>query len=350
MSELILLKQKIYQDKKIEEILMKLGCQNISTEQKGDLYTASLPEGTNTRSVQVRNNEFLNSHIRSKGVKGDIYTLVSYIEFGAITDEERKQSLYEAKSWLLEQLGYFYLSDIKPTKKKWNSWLHDVRKKRKNKINLDDLEPNRTLDKSILKQYHMYPIKEWIDEGLLYETQKEFKVGFDLYSERIIFPVYNNNGNLIGIKGRYIGKGLETLDKQKYLYLYKLNKSIELFNFHKALPCIEEKKEVYIVEGAKTTMFAWQYGYKNFVSIEGDHLTSIQIRLLKSLGIDITYIFAWDKDKDVDFIKEQLVNMGKRKTYFIYDKDNLLKEKDSITDRGHEIFKKLIINYKYKIK
>src|SRR5690606_14183231 len=112
------------------------------------------------------------------------------------------------------------------------------------------------------------------------------------------------HGQLIGVKGRYIGKNQNIQDRQKYLYLEKCNKSLELFNFHRAKHFADHLRELIIVEGAKSVKFLHQWGVYNAVSLEGDTLSDIQVELLKSLPMDTNYVIAMDKDKSAKEVQE----------------------------------------------
>lgn len=130
MSDLKLIKQRIYDEERIPEILDKLGCRFIKPENNGKLYTASLPDGNNRRSVQVKNQESLPSNVRSKGISGDIYTIVSFIVNDCKTDEEIMSDLNEAKKWLINELGYYDIYDLEiEEKKNQNEWLKGIKKK-----------------------------------------------------------------------------------------------------------------------------------------------------------------------------------------------------------------------------
>lgn len=330
-----------------------MGCQNVTL--KSNRFEAMLPakfESDNPRSVQVRLNENLSSYIRSRGVSGiDIFGLVSYICHDKYTIEEINKDLYYAKKYIINTLNYdeFYVSifDEQEEKVDYTSWLKKFKKQRE--TNECRQYPNEILNDKILLQYIFdFPPQKWIDEGVSINTLIEFQVGVDIQTERIIFPIHNSNGELIGVKGRYFGQDKKIEEEYKYLYLHPCDKSKELFNLHRALPYIKQQKEVIVVEGAKTTMIAWSHGIKNIVSIEGDHITKDQIKLLKNLGIDVTLTFAWDKGKDKQFIREQLKQIKGRLIYVLYDTKGYFEDKDSPLDKGIEVFKKLYENCRYK--
>lgn len=353
MTEFQDIKNRIYIEQRIEEVLEYLECWAIETEQKGDLFVAGLPDGDNKRSVQVKNNESLNANIRSKGVDGDIFAIISYVLYDADTKEKRSATLHKSKYWLCTKLNYqdfiddFYKeTSDRPLEIKQNQWLKGLQRKRQQ----SSLElTNKIYSPTLLEQFDIVPYKKWVDEGISSTTQKEFGVGIDVKSERITFPVHNKSGELIGVKGRYCGRNNEIESAYKYLYLLPCNKSIEFFNFHRATPHIKEKQEVIIVEGGKSTMLLHQWGYKNCISIEGDKISDHQVTLLKGLGRNIRYLFAFDKDKDAEFVVNETTRLAGRIKYGIYDTDNLLEKKDSPIDKGEKVWKKLYLSNRYKI-
>lgn len=354
MTDLQQIKRRIFKEERIEELLELLECDFIDAEQGGMLFTASLPDGDNRRSVQIKNNENLGSSIRSRNIEGDIYSIVSYIIYDAKTEEDLNSTLPRSKYWLCDKMNYLeYVDDfyketsgnIEVPKINYNRWLNNLKRTASNEIVC-----NKVIEESILEKYGRLPNYGWLQEGISYGTQSHFGVGFDVRSERITFPIHNMYGELVGVKGRYCGQNQEIEDSFKYLYLEPCNKSLEFFNLHRALPYINEYKEVIVVEGAKTVMLMHSWGYKNVISIEGDSLSNVQIRLLKSLGISISLIFAWDKDKDAEYVKNEVQRVQGRLRFAVLDVDNLLNEKDSPVDQGKEIWNKLYKENLYKIR
>lgn len=343
MSDLHDIKKAIYEEGRIEEVLELLGCKNIRPER--NRIVASLPNGKNMRSVQVKMNDHLTSSIRTKQINGDIFSLVSYIKFNCATKAEIYDNLFEAKMWIVEELDYYHLVSKDRTKVKkqtYNSWLKDMRKKRSKKVNLEDLHPNIPIPESTKDRYLMEPYYPWIKEGISWETQKEWEIGFCWESHRIITLIRNITGELIGVKGR----AMDDNNPWKYLYVEEMNKSIELFGLHKTLPYILEEKEIILFEGYKSVFKAWQMGYKNVGSIEGDDISDAQIALIKSFGLDIKITICYDKDKSEESIKEQASKFRNRKVFYTLDEDDLLSEKQSPVDRGLKVWNKL---YKNKI-
>ena len=97
-------------------------------------------------------------------------------------------------------------------------------------------------------------------------------------------------------------------------------------------------------------MFLWQWGYRNCVSIEGDHLVPVQVQILRELRLDIKLTFAWDKGKNTEFIKKQVKQIKAREVFSVFDTKNLLEDRDSPTDKGLEVWEILFSQHRYKIK
>jgi DNA primase len=109
---------------------------------------------------------------------------------------------------------------------------------------------------------------------------KEKRDYYDRFRQRIIFPI-------IDIRGRVVGFGARSLGKKEPKYLNSpetpvYNKSEILYGIDKARVAIREKEKAVIVEGYMDVIIAHQYGLTNVVGICGTALTLGQARLLKS--------------------------------------------------------------------
>lgn len=353
MSELQELKKKIFEEERIQELLEHMGCERIN--EKSNRFEAQLPDkfnSNNIRSVQCYKNEHLTCRIRSKGVtKLNIFGLVSYIVFDISNENDHLGNLYKAKKWICEKLGYNLINTYQPIKDDPLKWLKDLRKGRK-KTPTFQMQENEIFEESILNQYVMYPYKDYIDQGIEYNTQLDFQVGFDIQTERIIFPIYNSFGDIISIKGRTSLESYKEKGIYKFMYLYNFNKMIEWYNWHKAIYYILERKEVLIFESEKSCWLATQYLYQNCIAIGGDDISDYQINMIKELGSEIKVLIALDKDKSADDIKKQCAKFGmNRLVYTIWDSKHLLVKgsKNSPVDLGKDIWEELYKNHKHRV-
>jgi DNA primase len=316
---------KIYEDNKVELILESLECHNIHYEQNNTLLVAALPNGDNKRSVQVRLNECLTTKIRSKGVYGSIYDLVMYI---------KKCTFYNAYLYLLNVCRY-----DENTKYVENplAWLNKIKRQRQY-YDIDEIELP-ILNETILNQFIYKPINKFLKDGISQQTLDFYKVGFDVMTQRITIPIRDLEGNLIGVKGRYI---YDYKNTEKYLYIkpYCADQSKTFFNYHNALPYIKGKNEVIIGEAEKFPMQMRTMGIYNVISIGSSGISRFQLQTLLNLQCDI--VLAYDKGIDWEIIlKDYSIFEGRRNLYAIMDDFDLLPDKHSPSDDGIDFWNTL---------
>lgn len=103
---------------------------------------------------------------------------------------------------------------------------------------------------------------------------------FDRFRGRLMFPIHNESGKIIGFGGR----ALAADDQPKYLNssetkLYK--KSSVLYNIHRAKAQARKLDRMILVEGYMDAIGVSQAGIANVVASCGTSLTSDQVRLIK---------------------------------------------------------------------
>lgn len=196
----------------------------------------------------------------------------------------------------------------------------------------------------------------WEKEFITYETLKKFNVKYDGYRHKIIMPHYNENGELIGIRGRALID--EDIEKGKYtpviydkiMYSHPLGYNLYGLNVNKEN--IEKYKIAIIVEGEKSVYQIDNYMDNISVAVCGFNITQWQINKLSELGVE-EIILAFDKEyyevgdeKYWKFYNKVKKMTDKIKNYVkvsvIIDYNNLLDYKDSPSDKGKEIFLKLL--------
>lgn len=198
------------------------------------------------------------------------------------------------------------------------------------------------LPDDFMEQFSNTPIEEWEQEGISRETLNTFGVRLDEEKNRIVYPVYSSDGQLINVKGRTRYKNYKDLKIPKYINYYKVNGIDYLQGIQNTQKYILKSGEIVLFESIKSVMKAWDYGYKNSVSIESHGITIGQIKLIIQLGVNV--VVAFDKDVNIDDGKlKSSLNKIKRFTnvYIVKDNDSLLGEKDAPVDCGKEIWEKL---------
>lgn len=343
------IKKRLRNRENIHKLLSSIGCQNINTrEQKGTLITAQLPQkfySPNRRAVQVRLNDNLTAYIRNMNdFSGDIFSLVSYIHHNKRGADINKD-LHNSRNYICNVFGWDELKvgnmDAEIIVKEHTDCLLELMGEEP-KV---EIIPNDIIDESVVNHYLPLPSYDWKKEGISYATQVKYGVRFDMRSKRIVFPVRNRQGDLVGIKGRI----LKAEDSDiKYIYLHPCNASQEWYNYHIAVNSILKEKRVFIFEGEKSCMKMYEHGIYNTLSISSSDISDAQAKMLNDLSQDIEIILCYDNDKSRDEIKEQ-AQVFKKDVFAIYDKDKILPDKSSPIDSGIEVFNKLLDSYLYKI-
>lgn len=116
---------------------------------------------------------------------------------------------------------------------------------------------------------------------------------YDLFINRIMFPIHDNSGNVVGFTARiFNGEKTAKYLNSKESEVFKKGKI--LFNLHRAKEFIKEKHEVIIVEGNMDAIRMYSVGFKNTIALMGTSLTKDQIGLLKKLKSKIVLMLDND--------------------------------------------------------
>lgn len=222
--------------------------------------------------------------------------------------------------------------------------------KKKNKVkNKKAITIDRTiLSNNIMNNYKKAPIQEWLNEGMKQDILDKFQVRYDIKSSRIVFPIHDNKGNIINIKGRTLYENFKELGISKYIYYYPLGKLDFLYGLHQNREQINKSKEIICFEGSKSVYQLNGWGWNNTVSFETNRISDEQIPLILSLKKDVVISL----DKGISY-KDTLIQAHKLSrfinVYIIWDNKNLLNDKDAPCDKGIDVWNQLYLN-KIKVK
>jgi DNA primase len=138
-----------------------------------------------------------------------------------------------------------------------------------------------------------YKIDHLLKVGLTKKTENN-KL-FDFYRGRVIFPIHNTMGKIVGFGGRTlkkddkIAKYFNSPESEIY------HKSNILYGFYFAKKAIRAKDNVYLVEGYTDVISLYQAGIQNVVASSGTALTEGQIKIILSQTQNITILYDGDK-------------------------------------------------------
>jgi DNA primase len=340
------IKDKLRDGDNVERLLEAIGCEYIKSEQRGFVITAQLPErfySTNKRAVQVKLNDSMSCAIRNRAdFRGDIFNLISYIEFD-IKPADLQNHLPKAKEFICNVFGWKQFLD-KNNSVQVKDYTASLKEILNGKQRKKEIKPNPVLPEETMLEYYPYgkplPYQPWIEEGISYRTQVMYGVGFDLDSKRVVFPLRNRFGQLVGVKGRLMKT--EDDPERKYLYLHRCNNRYEWFNWHYAHPYILMEKKVYILEAEKSPMKLFDNGIYNALAIGASDISIEQADMIKQLGLDIEIVLCYDKGISIDEIKRNAELFKGRKVSAMFDTKGILEDKDAPIDKGIEVWNQML--------
>jgi len=149
--------------------------------------------------------------------------------------------------------------------------------------------------------------------GLIKPSQKQINSHYDVFRNRIMFPIIDASSNVIAFGGRTIGD-----DPRKYLNSSEssvFKKRTVLYGFNLARKSIKELDRAIIVEGYLDVIGCYQAGIENVVAPLGTAVSAEQIKMLGHLCSEIIFMFDADSAglkaavRSLDISEETNVNI-----------------------------------------
>ena len=115
---------------------------------------------------------------------------------------------------------------------------------------------------------------------------------YDRFRDRVMFPILDARGNVIGFGGRVIGEG-----EPKYLNSPEtplFEKGRELYGLYQARDAIRDAGRVLVVEGYMDVVALAQHGVENAVATLGTATTPVHVTKLLRLADDVVFCFDGD--------------------------------------------------------
>ncbi len=132
----------------------------------------------------------------------------------------------------------------------------------------------------------------------LTRQRKQGNGNFDLFRDRLIFPIHDVEGNVVAFGGRVIGVDPKvTPPPPKYINSQEssaYHKGSTLFGFHAARQAIRQEGEVIFVEGYTDLLAAHKAGINNVVATCGTALTPDHARMIKRYADRVLVLFDQD--------------------------------------------------------
>ena len=216
------------------------------------------------------------------------------IEINTHVDESTKERMEKSKKFqdIHVEAARFYFSNLIKSKNPGYEYLR-----------------KRGLDDKIIKKFGLgYSLDSWnslmnylisigyknedLIECGLFGYKSETKKIYDKFRKRVMFPIFDYRGNVIGFGGRVLDDSLPKYLNSPDTLIF--NKRQNLYGLNFARKEIKDRS-VILVEGYMDLISLYQYGIKNVVATLGTALTDGQGSLIKRYAD--TVIISYDSDE-----------------------------------------------------
>ena len=167
------------------------------------------------------------------------------------------------------------------------------------------LKDNKLLTKLLINKYSE---DELIKSGLINKNTNGLN---DTFYNRIMFPLYDLNGNVVGFSGRIYN----TTDTSKYINSKEseiFKKGEILYNYHRAKDEVRRLNQIIITEGFMDVIRLHSVGIKNVVAVMGTAFTKNHALLIKRSAKEIILMFDGDEagEKATISCSNELLKIG----------------------------------------
>lgn len=320
---------------KIAKVLDSLGFEDIVKKHgsSGDYFVFANLDGDNKTAINVYINS-LNYNNYTRMIKGNIYTLVmdvkkinfpKALEYITTVLKLDKDSLKENIEY---PFGGFYRNLIRESQ-----------------------EPEyamKTYDISILDEFAGKYSRLFFEDGISYDSQRLYGVGYDICSKRITIPEWTLDGKLCGIMGRLNDK--HCTHEDRWLPLIPCSRPLTLYGYINNYKHIKQKDICIIGESEKSPMQLSSFKCNVGLASCGDNISDIQAKYIKGLNTS-KIIIAYDEGLEEDLIRSQAEKLKvdnylfKNCVGYIYDRNHEIMKKGSKcspSDLGKKAFAELV--------
>lgn len=329
----------------IRDILEDMNCHHIKIIHNKKVQSA-LPDGDNNTSIQIKLNEYLTTKVYTrndflaKEEFQDFYSLVNYLKGYKLS-----QSIKYIGNIVGVKVDFSSKDTVKSNSYEFLKKYSRAKNKEVKNENIEEIILPETFKERFVNASHII----YEDDGVTEDSQAKFGIMYDVCDNRIITPIRNDDGRLVSFKGRtcdkdYIKKGIP-----KFLSYYPYSAERYLYGYYENYFNILTSDEVYIGEAEKFVLQCDSMGINNAISLSKKVVSPLQLKKILKLGKSV--VLTFDKDVTLEEIYIECRKFNRLlDVYYIYDKLDLLKGKESPTDKGLDIFIKLTKECKFKYK
>ncbi len=171
-----------------------------------------------------------------------------------------------------------------------------------NDANSKIYKTNYNLTQKYIKDMTCEAYEYLYDRGLDDETIEKWTICYDKYEDRIVFPLFDSYGNIIGFNKRLVTAQTKGLNRK---YIHSSDSDIfKKSQYFYGMQFIDKTKDyVILTEGVFDTILPQMYGASNVICALGTSLSEYQINVLAKLGKEVIVVYDND-DKGIRTMKK----------------------------------------------
>jgi DNA primase len=157
--------------------------------------------------------------------------------------------------------------------------------------------------------------QDLLQAGLAIKTERGLML--DRFRGRIMFPIHNHTGKVVGFTGRILPQ-LDRGDMGKYVNSPEtpiFQKSKLLYGFFKSKDTIRELKTAFLVEGQMDFLMSYQAGIKHVIASSGTALTADHLRTVHRLAENL--IVSFDNDTAGSDAAERAIDLAETQDFSV---------------------------------
>jgi len=163
--------------------------------------------------------------------------------------------------------------------------------------------------------------QDLMQAGLSIKTERGLML--DRFRGRIMFPIHNHLGKVVGFTGRILPQletppGASGFVNAKYVNSPEtpiFQKSKLLYGFWKTKEGIREAKTAFLVEGQMDFLMSWQAGVKNVIASSGTALTADHLRSVHRLAEEL--VIGFDNDPAGSDAAERAIDLAEAQDFSV---------------------------------
>lgn len=275
---------------KIKEVLEHFGYCNVINH-GGKYLSFGRDEASSKKSIVIRleDNDFLWVKDYARNTNKDLFAFIS---------DQRKVEFKEVLNVVKNKLNITDYYEFFNSGGIFGGFYEKIRKKKIANV--------KTYDDSVLDNYKKCGNLRFLKDNISLIAQKKFNIGYDVESQGIVIPIYDQLGRIMGVKCRVNDDDCE----MKYFYLLPCLMTQTLYGYSQNYKYLVNNT-ILIFESEKSCMQCYSYGIRNCVALGSGSISSKQIQMLLECSPK-EIIFMHDTDYDIGNI---LTNVNKVKSY-----------------------------------